>query len=68
LSRLDAGVQAQVRERYAALTQAKEHAATDAELSTAFGRYGMVLQAAEYFDAAEPCYLNAQRLAPDEMR
>jgi tetratricopeptide (TPR) repeat protein len=68
LSRLDPGVQAQVRERYAELTQAKEHASTDAELSTAFGRYGMVLQAAEYFDAAEPCYLNAERLVPDEMR
>jgi tetratricopeptide (TPR) repeat protein len=37
-------------------------------LATAFGQYGMVLQAAEFFDVAEPCYLNAQRLAPDEVR
>ena len=29
---------------------------------------GMILQASEYFDAAEPAYLNAQRLMPREPR
>jgi tetratricopeptide (TPR) repeat protein len=68
LSRVDPGVRAQVRGRYETLTRALADRAEAPELATAFGQYGMVLQAAEYFDAAEPCYLNAQRLAPDEMR
>jgi tetratricopeptide (TPR) repeat protein len=68
LSRVDPGVRAQVRGRYETLTHALADRAEAPELATAFGQYGMVLQAAEYFDAAEPCYLNAQRLAPDEMR
>ena len=37
-------------------------------LAAAYGEYGMVLQAAEYFDAAEPPYLDAKRLAPDDVR
>jgi tetratricopeptide (TPR) repeat protein len=71
LSRVDPGVQAQVKERYDTLMQAlkgSSGSSTDAELATAYGQYGMVLQAAEFFDAAEPCYLNAQALAPDEFR
>lgn len=68
LSRLDPGVQAQVRERYATVGRVMNGSATTAELAAAFGRYGMVLQAAEYYDAAEPCYLNAQHLAPGEVR
>ena len=68
LSRVDPGVQAQVKERYDTLKGAMGGSSTDAELATAYGQYGMVLQAAEFFDAAEPCYLNAQALAPDEFR
>jgi tetratricopeptide (TPR) repeat protein len=68
LSRVDPGVQAQVKERYDTLKRAMDGSSTDAELATAYGQYGMVLQAAEFFDAAEPCYLNAQALAPDEFR
>lgn len=68
LSRLDPGVQAQVKERYGTLTQSIAGSSTDAELAAAYGQYGMVLQAAEFFDAAEPCYLNAQALAPGEIR
>src|SRR5262249_47459479 len=66
LSRVDPGVQAQVRGRYDTLNRAMSGSST--ELASAYGQYGMVLQAAEYFDAAEPCYLNAQALAPNEMR
>ena len=40
----------------------------DRDLGTAFGEYGMLLHAAEYHDAAEPAYRNAQRLAPDDVR
>ncbi len=68
LSRVDPGVQAQVRGRYEALSRALADKADAAELASAFGQYGMVLQAAEYYDVAEPCYLNAQKLAPDEIR
>jgi len=68
LSRVDRGVQVQVKERYDTLKRAMDGSSTDAELATAYGQYGMVLQAAEFFAAAEPCYLNAQALAPDEFR
>jgi tetratricopeptide (TPR) repeat protein len=69
LSRIDAPVQAQVRERYDALNQAIEKRSTPAaELADAYGGYGLVLQASEFFEAAEPCYLNAQALAPDDVR
>ena len=60
LTRVDAGVQTQVRERYDALQRSKD--------ASSYGQYGMVLQAAEYLDVAEPCYLNAQQLAPDDVR
>jgi tetratricopeptide (TPR) repeat protein len=68
LSRVDAGVQAQVRGRYETLTRALSDRADAPELASAFGQYGMVLQAAEFYDVAEPCYLNAQKLEPDEVR
>ena len=69
LSRVDAPVQAQIRERYAAVTgmlAARTPAGRD--LGEAFGSYGMLLNAAEYHDAAEPAYLNAQALTPDDPR
>ena len=54
--------------RYETLTRALSDRADAPELAAAFGQYGMVLQAAEFYDVAEPCYLNAQKLAPDEVR
>ena len=69
LSRMDEAVQVQARERYASLTRKIENRSTPAaELAAGYGEYGMLLQAAEYYDAAEPCYLNAQVLAPEDMR
>src|SRR4051812_35078080 len=69
LARADRSVQAQVRERYETLTAKIAYRETSqAELASAYGQYGMLLQAARYFDAAEPCYLNAQTLQPDEIR
>src|SRR5438105_14628789 len=69
LSRLDVSVQAQVRERHDRLTHAIDDRSTPTEaLANAYGELGMVLQAAEYFDAAEPAYLNAQKLTPDDVR
>jgi len=66
---VDAPVQAQIRGEYAALRHAIENTSTPAaELAGGYGRYAMVLQAAEFFDAAEPSYLNAQTLAPEDVR
>lgn len=69
LSRLAESVQGQVRERYSSLTQKLENRRTPpVELANAYGELGLILMAAEYYDAAAPCYLNAHALAPDAMR
>jgi tetratricopeptide (TPR) repeat protein len=69
LTRLDPGVQNQVRERYDTLKAAMDSSSTPiADLASSYGQYGMVLQAAEFFDVAEPSYLDAQKLAPDDVR
>jgi len=69
VSRVDAGVQTQIRERHSALTRAIDARSTPlTELATAYGQYGMVLQASEYFDVAEPCYRNAETLDKDDVR
>ena len=69
LSRLDASVQSQVRERYERLKRAIDDRSAPVEaLAAAYGEFGMVMQAAEYFDAAEPAYLNAQTLNRDDVR
>jgi tetratricopeptide (TPR) repeat protein len=68
LSRMDATVQQQIRDRYARVSEARTRDSGDADLSEKYGQYGMVLQAAEYYDAAEPAYLNAQSLSPNDLR
>lgn len=69
LTRLDPPVQQQVRERYDALKAAIDNRSTPAsELALDYGQYGMVLQASEFVDAAEPSYLDAQTLSPDDVR
>lgn len=69
LSRLDPSVQAQVRGKYAALERVRESpGASPAQQATAYGEFAMLLQAAEYFDAADPAYRNAQALAPTDVR
>jgi tetratricopeptide (TPR) repeat protein len=69
LSRLAAAVQAQVRERYGALTATlARRGSSESERAAAYGSLAMVLDAAEYHDAAEPAYLNAQALDPDDAK
>jgi len=69
LSRADRAVQAQTRDLYASLTQKiGTRSSGPDDLGTAYGRLGMVLQAAEYHDAAEPCYVNARLLMPTDRR
>jgi tetratricopeptide (TPR) repeat protein len=69
LSRLDHSVQTQIRGLYASLERVKSTASvSDGQLGTAYGDYAMLLHAAEYYDAAEPAYLNAQALMPNDPR
>jgi tetratricopeptide (TPR) repeat protein len=69
LARVDAPVQAQIRERYDQTTKMLAAGAPpDRDLGVAFGEYGMLLHAAEYYDAAEPAYRNAEALVPDDPR
>ena len=68
LSRMDEPVRVQIRDKHAALTQAISSGPADRQLGTTFGEYAMLLQAAEYYDAAEPAYMNAQALAADDVR
>jgi tetratricopeptide (TPR) repeat protein len=69
LARVEASVRVQAERRFEFLTQQRKRSATtDAELAAAYGDLGMLLNAAEYKSAAEPCYLNAQRLAPGDKR
>ena len=68
LSRLEESVQAQLRERYAALTAKRGDSRTAAsDLATEYGEMGKLLLAAELLDPAEAALLNAQALAADAM-
>jgi tetratricopeptide (TPR) repeat protein len=68
LSRASEPVRAQVRERHALLTQKVQAATPPGNLATEYGEMGKLLMAAEYRQAAEPCLLNAQSLAPADVR
>jgi tetratricopeptide (TPR) repeat protein len=64
---LHAAVQQQLRDGHAALQTALGRD-TGAPLGEAFGRFGMLLQAADFLDAATPAYRNAQTLMPADIR
>jgi len=69
LSRMEKPVQEQMRAAYASLMkQLEDQTTTSAERAAAYGEMGNLLLAAEYLDAAEPCYLNAHALAAGDMR
>jgi tetratricopeptide (TPR) repeat protein len=62
-------VQSQLRDRYASLTLKVNDSGTSADdLADAFGAMGRLFVAAEYLDAAESCFANAQSLVPGDMR
>ena len=66
---MEASVREQMRARHSSLAAQLEHPGTNpAELGTAYGELGELLMAATYFDAAEACYLNAEALAPADVR
>ena len=66
LSGMHEAVQAQLRDAHRALEPAASSGR--GELGDAYGRLGLLLMAGEYHDAAEPCLLNARRLAPETFR
>ena len=68
LSRLPPVVQRQLKDQYDDLTQKQTNPSATKELADAYGRTGMLMQAAEYFVEAEPALLEAEQLAPDDMR
>lgn len=69
LSQSTAALAASIRGRYATMTSARENpAVSPIELGDAYGELGKLLMAARFNDAAETCYLNAQMLAPGDMR
>ena len=69
LSRASESVARQLRDAHASLTRTlAEPGHTNAELARAYGQMGMLLMAAEYRDEAASCFLEAQALAPDDIR
>ena len=69
LSRASEPVQQQLRERYARLMARLNNQKIPAsELANDYGELGQLFMAAEYREAAEPCFLNAQALTPADGR
>ena len=69
LSRVEAPVQRQLREGAAALISRIEDRQTAfVDLGAVYGEMGKLLMAAQYLDAAESCFLNAQSLVPADRR
>jgi tetratricopeptide (TPR) repeat protein len=61
--------QAQIRKAYDALERARAGRDTGAaDLSRAYGELGKLLMAAQYPDASEACFLDAQTLDPSDFR
>lgn len=68
-SRMADPVQKQMAEQVSRLRRAvADLSRSPADLSAEYGRLGTLLMAAEQLDAAEPCYRNAQHLAPTDAR
>jgi tetratricopeptide (TPR) repeat protein len=69
VSRVDPGVQEQLRERQSILQSVlARDDASSVERGEAYGLLAMLLHAAEYYDAAEPAYRNAEILIPADRR
>jgi len=69
LSRVEPSVQKQGKELYESLQAMRTKAGVSAaDKGQAYGTLAMLLHAGEYYEAAEPAYLNAQDLAPADAR
>jgi tetratricopeptide (TPR) repeat protein len=69
LSRVEPSVQKQGKALYEALQAMRTKAGVSpVEKGQAYGNLAMLLHAGEYYEAAEPAYLNAEGLAPADPR
>jgi tetratricopeptide (TPR) repeat protein len=69
LSRVSPSVRLQLTDQYGVLMAAMEKSTGSSPgLGAAYGEMGKLLMAAEFSGEAEPCYLNAQALAPGDPR
>jgi tetratricopeptide (TPR) repeat protein len=68
LSSMDESVRTQVQQRHDDVLAVVASDAPAAERARAYGALGMVLHAGEFYEAAEPAYLNAQDLVPQDRR
>jgi tetratricopeptide (TPR) repeat protein len=69
LARIEESVQTQLRERHASLTaKQNDHTTPAADLATEYGTMGMLLMAADLRAPAEAALLDAEMLAPGDMR
>jgi len=69
LSRAESSVRGQLQTRHASLERARvDPAIASPDLANQFGDVGRLFLAAEFPAAAEACFVNAQTLAPTEMR
>ena len=69
LSRVAPSVRDQIQSTYSTLLAWTERpGAAGGEVANAFGEMGKLLLAAEFGQAAESCFLNAQQRAPHDMR
>ena len=69
LSPVPQSVQGQIATQHSSLMQTIAKSGTsDSDLALAYGELGVLLMAAEYRRAAEPCFLDAEALAPTELR
>jgi tetratricopeptide (TPR) repeat protein len=69
ISSAAADAQSRLRERHESLTRTiADTGASPQALATAYGEMGKLFLAAEYFDAADACFVNAGTLAPSDRR
>ncbi|MXY23029.1 MAG: tetratricopeptide repeat protein [Acidobacteria bacterium] len=68
LSRLGESAAEEARARYDVVQAALEGGAPDAEVATAYGAFGLILMAAEYFEAAAESFRHAEVMAPRDPR
>lgn len=61
-------VQTQIRQQYASLQQKVSIGAATGDLAGEYGAMGRLFIATEFYDAAAACFVDAQRLQPNDMR
>lgn len=68
LAKSSPAAQQQISQAYARLTQKTQNRTYPTDAADAYGQYGMLLMAGEYYDEAIPVLEDAETLAPGDMR